>query len=341
DMRKINVLVRLACTVLLGFHLMGNGAFAQMKPDAGKGTNAGFRLADGDRVVFLGNSLFENELRYGYLELTLTTRWPHAAVTFRNLGWTGDTVWGEARTYISPPSGYDLLIEQLAKADPTVVFVAYGSIESEKGEAGLPRFIEGLNARLDEIERLGAQAVRLSPVSVLNVEVNSDIVGRNVELERYGASIKEIASRRNTQFIDIFNPLLQKSKQIKLSENGIHLNEYGYYYLAKAIETGLGLEPRTESITVDVSSDAATVEPSLKILEAGKNRESLAFSIEPRCLPLPLPQASGARADGGRVLKVKGRRRGYYSLLVDGVQVVTASARKWEEGIPMTHGPYL
>lgn len=341
-MRKINVLIRLACTLLLWFHLVGNVMFAQKKSAAGNGTiDAGFQLTDGDRVVLLGNSLFENELRHGYLELTLTTRWPHAAVTFRNLGWNGDTVWGEARTYISPPSGYQLLIEQVAKSEPTVVFIAYGSIESEKGEAGLPRFIEGLSALLDEIERLGAKPVLLSPVPVLSADVNKDFVDRNAELERYGASIKEIASRRNARFIDIFNPLLQKSKQIKLSENGIHLNEYGYYYLANAIETGLGLEPRDESITVDVSKATANAGTSLKILEAGKNRESLTFSMDPRYLPLPLPDAPDGRVDGGPVLKVKGLKKGYYSLLVDGSQVVTASASKWEDGIPMTQGPYL
>ena len=34
-----------------------------------------FELNDNDRVVFLGNSLFESD-KYGYLELALTTRWP-------------------------------------------------------------------------------------------------------------------------------------------------------------------------------------------------------------------------------------------------------------------------
>jgi hypothetical protein len=61
--------------------------------------SANFELTDGDRVVFLGNSLFENDLQYGYLELALTTRWPQRNVTYRNIGWTGDTVWGDARSY--------------------------------------------------------------------------------------------------------------------------------------------------------------------------------------------------------------------------------------------------
>ncbi len=58
-----------------------------------------FTLKDGDRVVLIGNTLIEREQRYGYWELALTARFP--GVTFRNLGWSGDTVWGEARAVLA------------------------------------------------------------------------------------------------------------------------------------------------------------------------------------------------------------------------------------------------
>ncbi len=56
-----------------------------------------FELKDGDRVVFVGSTLIEREQRYGYWEAALTRRWPDRNITFRNLGWSGDTVWGDAR----------------------------------------------------------------------------------------------------------------------------------------------------------------------------------------------------------------------------------------------------
>ncbi|TAE90856.1 MAG: GDSL family lipase, partial [Runella slithyformis] len=81
-----------------------------------------FEIKDNERVVFLGNSLFENELQHGYLELALTTRWPNRNVTFRNLGWTGDNVWGEARsTFTNPPTPYQHLMQQITQAKPTLV----------------------------------------------------------------------------------------------------------------------------------------------------------------------------------------------------------------------------
>src|SRR5437762_13380240 len=56
-----------------------------------------FELKDGDKVVWLGSTLIEREQRYGYWETALTARWPDRNITFRNLGWSGDNVHGEAR----------------------------------------------------------------------------------------------------------------------------------------------------------------------------------------------------------------------------------------------------
>src|SRR5690606_11702423 len=107
--------------------------------------SAAFHLNDGDRVVFLGNSLFEEDLRYGYLEYMLSTAFADKKITFRNIGWSGDTVFGEARSYYtSPPTAYDLLMQQLADTKPTVVFLAYGANEATKGKEGLAVFKEGL-----------------------------------------------------------------------------------------------------------------------------------------------------------------------------------------------------
>jgi hypothetical protein len=117
--------------ILLFFAFLGHFIFAQ-----GTSKNS-FDLKDGDRVVFLGNSIFENEFQYGYLELALTTRFADKGITFRNLGWTGDNVWGEARsTYTNPPTPYEHLIEDITKTKPTVVFLGYGGVEAQEGQAG-------------------------------------------------------------------------------------------------------------------------------------------------------------------------------------------------------------
>src|SRR4051812_22703494 len=62
-----------------------------------------FELRQGDRVVLLGGTLIEREQRYGYWEAALTARYPDRDITFRNLGWSGDTVFAESRGVFDPP----------------------------------------------------------------------------------------------------------------------------------------------------------------------------------------------------------------------------------------------
>src|SRR5437870_13651933 len=84
-----------------------------------------FELTDGDRVVLLGGTLIEREQRYGYWETALTGRHPDRNVLFRNLGWSGDTVFGEARAgFGTPADGFQRLKEHVRAVDPTVIVVA-------------------------------------------------------------------------------------------------------------------------------------------------------------------------------------------------------------------------
>ena len=219
-------------------------------------------LRDGDRVVFLGNSLFENDLPFGYLEFALATRWTDRNITFRNLGWSGDTVFGEARSYFtSPPTAYELLLQQLTDANPTVVFVAYGGIEAADGPEGLPKFKHGLEQLLDKIEELGAKAVLMSTLPQFPSEFEVDLEKHNDNLKRYSSEIEKTAEERNLVFLDIFSPMEELSAGYNISENGIHLNELGYYLLAGVTEQGLGYPPRVWEVDIDVSQPAVLLTP--------------------------------------------------------------------------------
>ena len=101
--------------------------------------SAEFRLGEGDRVALVGSTLIEREQRYGYWETALTIRFP--GVTFRNVGWSGDTVWGESRVGFdldNPRKGFERLRDAVLAVKPTVIIVGYGTNESFAGEAGIP-----------------------------------------------------------------------------------------------------------------------------------------------------------------------------------------------------------
>ncbi len=341
-MKKIRVDVILGL-FLLCFGLSDENGIAQTQTEAGeKVSSADFNLKDGDRVVFLGNSLFENDLQYGYLELALTTRWPLKDVTFRNLGWSGDTVFGEARTYITAPTGYDLLIKQLKESRPTVVFIAYGANEAFEGKVGLPIFIQGLNKLLDDIDELGARSVLLSTLPMMSSVAEQSRIDRNSMLELYNSAISKVAVERGIKFIDIFKPLLEFNGDTTLSDNGIHLNENGYHVLATHIQERLGLSPPARrSLIIDATDPSITGTVKANILELENDKEGLDFQVDEEYLPLPLPQRDAIANDNGFKLRIDGLKKGSYTLTSSGAEILTASAKEWAKGMQINQGTTL
>lgn len=198
---------------------------------------AKFELRDGDRVVFLGNTLVEREQKYGHWELMLTMAWPERNVTFRNLGWSGDTVWGESRAgFGTQADGFKALVEQVNAAKPTVIFVGYGNVEAFDGEAGLPRFIEGFNKLLDELEKTKARIVVLGPVpQAVSVSFNPTAVTYNKHIRLYSNAMLNVSAMRSYCFVDLASNLepvlsredLTKSNHRLTDEMGV-LTSLGY-----------------------------------------------------------------------------------------------------------------
>lgn len=339
-MRKRTVSAILRTSLLVFLYLFCGSVVAQTTPTSiTESLQTPFELKNGDRVVFLGNSLFEDDFQYGYLELALTTRWPGRDVTYRNLGWTGDNVYGVARSTITnPPTGYDLLMEHITKAQPTVVFVGYGGIEAQEGEAGLAMFTDGLTKLIDKIDQLGARTVLLSPIPVLSADSVANLTKRNAMLERYAATIAKMAEERGKRFVDLFKPIQEAGKTAVLTDDGVHLNEAGYYYLATILEKGLGLAPRTKPVMITMAKTGAEAAAPVKLLETDSKTNRLTFTLDESYLQLPVHETN-VDAGARQVLKIAGLKKGIYTLNADDEEILTASANQWEAGVDIRQGP--
>ncbi len=218
-----------------------------------------FELQDGDRVVFLGNSFFERARQHGYLETSLTLRWPGRKVTFRNLGWDGDTVFGHSRTggrrrsvFGNPEEGFGKLIAHLRELDPSVIFVAYGWNESFAGEPGAAGFQKGLERLLKEAGAENRRFVLLSPTPAergfgaelpfrkTGQPAGPDYVSqRNAILKSYRDAVASVAGKGGHHFVDLFSTLKQGKEPY--STNGIHPGTAGYRTIARIMARSLHL----------------------------------------------------------------------------------------------------
>jgi lysophospholipase L1-like esterase len=295
---------------------------------------AELELRDGDRVVLLGNTLIEREQRYGYWEAALTSRYPDRNITFRNLGWSGDTVWGEARArFGTAADGFKHLKEHVVGLKPTVILVGYGTNESFAGEAGLPRFLDGLDKLLAVLGGTKARVVLLSPLKHEDLgRPLPDPTAANRDLKRYRDALESVARKRGNPFVDLYGTISES--QGPLTDNGMHLTGYGYWRTAEVVEGGLlGADGgwRVRVGGEKSQADGTKVESE----RASPPR----FKLADTRLPLAPPETPRGVEQPGRVLTVAGLPAGRHTLRIDGKAVTTAGAEDWARGVRLEAGP--
>jgi len=337
---------------------------ANDSPPAADKSAESFELRDGDRIVLLGNTLVERDQAHGFLETTLTERFHGRRLVFRNLGWSGDTVWGEARALFGTPAdGYQSLKESVAAAGPTVIFVGYGTNESFAGAAGLPRFVEQFNRLLDELDRTKARIVLLSPLREEDLgRPLPDPTEQNERLKVYTDAIRQLAAKRGYRFVDLFDRVIPSAKppdptkflagldmlhrivplrSCALTDDEMHLTERGYYNLAEVIETEL-LGPKRWSLSLDMRSGKIETAGCHAMAAARPSGDSFRLSVTDDRLPLPFPPTDPSAAGvfgAGRTVQVAGLPAGRYGLSIGGKSVAVGNAAEWGAGISVHSGP--
>ncbi len=312
-------------------------ASAPMSAQAQRGaSSSALELKPGARVLFLGGSLFENEIAKGYLEYVLATRWPDREITFRNLGWMGDNVFAEARsTFTTPPTPYQQLFQQIRHTEPDYVFLAYGGVEAQRGQAGVKHFTQGLEAIIDSIDAMGAQTILVSPIPVREAGDAAQTATVQKNLKLYTDAISSVASRRKKRFVDFYTQLAANMDGLFL-DNGIHLNEAGYYFLAQTLESQLGWASRGSTVAIDASQPSAPKSEQAKILSS--NQGGIVFTYREPLLPLPVTASGVYKKESSVTVEVRGLAAGFYTLTENGRQLATASAADWAAGVILNHG---
>ncbi len=281
-----------------------------------------FELAEGDRVVLLGNTFVERDLKHNRLEALLTSRFHGRNVAFRNLGWDGDTVWGSSRAgFGREEDGFKQLQKQIAETKPTVIFLAYGLNESFAGEPGLGRFEDGLRRLLDALAPTRARLILLGPVR------HEGSAAHQANVMLYAGAIRKTADARGHRYVD----LSEIKGEAPLTENGIHLGAEGYLRAALAVEAALGLPARAWKVEIDVGKETRKAE-GVELTDFVTDFNKTRFTAVDRLLPAP---GEGAP----RTIYVRGLQPGRYALKANGALLVSGSYDEWARGIDLRKGP--
>lgn len=204
-------------------------------------TTLPLELKHGDRIVFIGNTLFERAAQFPHFESLLHLAHPSHEFVIRTLAWSADEPGLMPR-----PLNFGHVHQHLTVQKADVIFAAFGFNESFGGAEKLPEFRARLTAFLRELKSSaynGTSAPRIvlvSPIANENVRAPALIAAadrNNPNLALYTRAMAEIAAAEQIGFADVFAPTLPAlaDPATDLTFNGVHLEDAGYAVFADAL----------------------------------------------------------------------------------------------------------
>jgi lysophospholipase L1-like esterase len=306
-------------------------------------------IRDGDKILLLGNTFIERAQKYGYIETAITSANPDKKLTFRNIGWSGDTVFGHARSYFGPPQeGFGRLEKLVREEKPTLILLNYGANASFDGESGLPGFIKGFDRLIEMLKKTEARFAVLTPLPQEKLPAPlPDPKAHNRELALYSKALQEWAKGKGIPVIDLFTALGAGKTHIAgakapLTDNGLHLEGYGYWAGAETIAGALGHDVKTWSATVEWTR-GKTKAQSAKVKSSLTGKSKISLLIEPETLPPPpAPRHTPTALLDAKIrpsLIIRKLPAGTWRLTSKGKVIAKGSSRDWEKGIRLAETP--
>lgn len=265
-------------------------------------------VSSGDRLAWLGGTLVEQEIRAGDWEAEIIRAFPGGGITVRNLGWSGDTLQGEARAgFGTQADGFKALVAQTLAVKPTVIWLQYGANEAFEDPLDLPGFRDRYEKLLQALAPAKARMVLVIPPPLEHRPPPLPDVGpANARMAILSREIRSLAKSRGLGLVSLEN--LWQGTPAGLTTNGLQMGAGGYRAAAPAFAKALGIP----------ASGAEALELKEGIQE-----------VTDQALPAP---------GRPRLVKARDLVSGRHELLVNGEVVATADALDWAKGVPVSRG---
>ncbi|GEM_PF-541697 len=240
-----------------------------------------FVLRHGDRIVFLGDSITEQQLYTNYVEAYLASRYPERKLTFFNAGWGGDTA----------PGGCARLDRDVLALKPDVVTICYGMndggycpMKPEVRDA----FVTGMRELVSRLKAAGVRVVLLTP-GMVDASVNPDL--RKIEynmrsLRVLADEVLALAAAEQLPVADLHTLMNEVDVAAKAADpafcmipDSVHPDPAGHLVMAFGLLQALGVPPRHEEVTVDLATSRATGTSEIGIKHVRHTRKGDAVEV--------------------------------------------------------------
>ncbi len=331
---------------------------------------ADFFIKDGDRVVFLGDSITEQRLYTTYIEAYALTRHPGWQLTFRNVGWGGDTAWLRQRThaderalFAADAEAQSRMVEDavgrglrrdVLPLKPTVVTVKFG-MNDHSYQAFREDIFKAYVRSQEEIAKVlkanGARVAFLTPQPIEEKRADPDQDVKNQSLRKFSDGLKEVAEKEGALFVDQFAPYMAMLLRERAANppgmigggDAVHPGPIGHTVMAWAVLKGLGASPLVSRAEIDAQMKKSNGS-QCKISELKVGEGTVSFDRLDDALPMPIDSRAEAALKLAPILdeldryelRVSGLAEGNYTISIDGEPAAKATATELGKGVNLS-----
>lgn len=324
-------------------------------------------FADGDTVVFLGDSITHSGRYHEFIADFYRTRYPERRIRFVNSGIGGDSAVGAQKR----------LAEDVAEYRPTHVAIHFGMNDIDRGvytlktNAGLLRRRADAQARyranLDELVRKVKSAAPQASLIYLSTTIYDDTavatnvppgatgwatvnqVGCSAGLAQMAGHVLSKAKTDGVLGIDWYSPLndyliahqADDPHFMLTSWDRVHPGALGHSIMAWTFLEAQGVSPVVSDVRIDAAKGEVAACANATVSDLAVGDEGLSFSLLENSLPYPVdPSARAAAVElnvaerlNRETLAVAGLSGGCYALLIDGAEVGRYCAEELAAGV--------
>ncbi|MEI7935791.1 MAG: SGNH/GDSL hydrolase family protein [Verrucomicrobiota bacterium] len=335
-----------------------------------------FFFKDGDRVVFLGDSITEQRLYTTYIEAYTLTRHPEWKLWFRNVGWGGDTSWlrqrahpDEKQLFAADEAAQQKMVEEsvgrglrrdVLPLKPTAITIKFGMNDhsyQKFREDIFKAYVRSQSELAKVLEANGARVAFLTSQPIEDKRPDPDKDIKNQSLRQFSDGLKEVAAKQNATFVDQFDPYMAIMMHERAADpaafigggDAVHPGPAGHTIMAWAVLKGLGATALVSRAEIDGAAGKVLASEGCQVTNLKAEPGTVAFDRVDAALPMPIdPKAEPALKLAPILqdlnqyeLKVAGLPAGDYQLSIDGEAVGKASSEDLAKGwnIATTAGP--
>jgi lysophospholipase L1-like esterase len=332
-----------------------------------------FFVHNGDRVVFLGDSITEQRLYTTYLEAYTLSRYPKWKLTFRNVGWGGDTSWlrqrahpDEAKLFAAGPEVQERMVEQAVAAGlgrdvlplkPTAVTIDFGMNDHAYQafrEDIFSAYVRSQSELAKVLEENGARVALVTPQPIEDKRPDPDKEVKNISLRKFSDGLKQVAAEKGALFVDEFDPYMAIMMNARANDpnaivgggDAVHPGPPGHTLMAWAILKGLHAPALVSTAEIKVKNEKAKT-GSVKQCKIGRLKaegDDISFDRFDVSLPMPIDSRALPALKLAPILndlsryelKVTGLTAARYDVTIDGAPAGTVTKEELADGWNMT-----